>query len=146
MQSPNYAASFTTYVKLNFMTPPMTLQFDITRRFEKDLKRLTPKDQGRVAESIDKYASIFDTERGDPTRHIYQPHKILLPEGLDSSLYVLRANEQIRVILTIEDDPLFGQKVVTLIRVVKHDDLDRAFNSIAESLYQHLLTGGQNNG
>lgn len=124
----------------------MELQFDITRRFEKDLKRLTPKDQDRVAASIDKYASIFDIERGDPTRHIYQPHRILLPEGLDSSLYVLRATDQIRVILTIEDDPLFGRKVVTLIRVVKHDDLDRAFNSIAESLYQHLHTGGQSNG
>ena len=124
----------------------MELQFDITRRFEKDLKRLTSKDQDRVAASIDKYASIFDIERGDPTRHIYQPHKILLPEGLDSSLYVLRATDQIRVVLTIEDDPLFGRKVVTLIRVVKHDELDRAFNSITESLYQHLHTGGQGNG
>jgi mRNA-degrading endonuclease RelE of RelBE toxin-antitoxin system len=124
----------------------MELQFDITRRFEKDLKRLTPKDQDRVAASIDKYASIFDIEHGDPTRHIYQPHKILLPEGLDSSLYVLRATDQIRVVLTIEDDPLFGRKVVTLIRVVKHDDLERAFNSIAEALYQHLHTGGQGNG
>ena len=124
----------------------MELQFDITRRFDKDLKRLTPKDQSRVALSIDKYVAIFDIERGDPTRHIYQPHRILLPEGLDSSLYVLRATEQIRVILTIEDDPLFGQTIVTLIRVVKHDDLDRAFNSIAESLYQHLQTGSHNNG
>lgn len=124
----------------------MELQFDTTRRFEKDLKRLSPKDQGRVAASIDKYAAMFDIEQGDPTRHIYQPHKILLPEGLDSSLYVLRATEQIRVILTIEDDPIFGRKIVTLIRVVNHDDLDRAFNSIAESLYQHLQTGSQSNG
>ena len=124
----------------------MELQFDITRRFGKDLKRLAPKDQDRVAASIDKYASIFDIERGDPTRHIYQPHKILLPDGLDSSLYVLRATDQIRVILTIEDDPLFGRKIVTLIRVIKHDDLDRTFNSIAESLYQKLHTGVQSNG
>lgn len=69
-----------------------------------------------------------------------------MPEGLDSSLYVLRASPQIRVILTIEEDPLFDQKIVTLFRVVRHDDMDRAFNSIAESLYQHLrsLEDGDN--
>lgn len=124
----------------------MELQFDITRHFEKDLGRLSTRDQNRVAASINKYAATFDVERGDSTRHIYQLHRILLPEGLDSSLYVLRATQQIRVILTIEDDPLFGRKLVTLIRVVKHDELDRAFNSITESLYQHLQTGSHGNG
>jgi hypothetical protein len=27
---------------------------------------------------------------------------------------------------------------VTLLRVVKHDEIDRAFRSMTESLYQHL--------
>ena len=124
----------------------MELQFDITRRFEKDMDRLSKDDQRRIAVSIDKYAAGFDVDRGDSTHHIYQPHMSPLPEGFDSSLYVLRATQQIRVILTIENDPLFDRKLVTLIRVVKHDLLDRAFNSIVESLYQQLRSGGQGNG
>lgn len=124
----------------------MELQFDITRRFEKDMDRLSKDDQRRVAGSIDRYASAFDVDQGDPTHHIYQPHMSPLPEGFDSSLYVLRATQQIRVILTIENDPLFDRKIVTLIRAVKHDQLARAFDSIAESLYQQLQSGGPSNG
>ncbi len=69
-----------------------------------------------------------------------------MPEGLESSLYVLRVSPQIRVILTIEADPLFDQKVITLFRVVKHDDMERAFNSIAESLYQQFRPEESDNG
>jgi hypothetical protein len=36
------------------------LQFEITRRFEKDLDRLSMADQARVAASIDRYAASFD--------------------------------------------------------------------------------------
>jgi len=124
----------------------MELHFDITRRFEKDLKRLSTEDKRRVTASINMYAATFDVDRGDVSHQIYQPQKIALPEGVDSSLYVLRATQQIRVILTIENDPLFDRKLVTLIRVVKHDELDRAFNSIAESLYQDLRIGRRDNG
>lgn len=124
----------------------MVIKFDITRPFEKDLKKLGAKEKDRVVAAIDRYAATFDTELDVSTQHVYRPHKINMPEGLDSSLYVLRASPQVRVILTIEEDPLFDQKIVTLFRVVRHDDMDRAFNSIAESLYQHLrsLEGGDN--
>lgn len=124
----------------------MEIKFDITRYFEKDLKQLGAEDQSNIAISINRYAATFDIWHGGKSQHIYQPHKILLPNGLDSSLYVLRATDQIRVILAIDEDPLFDQKIVTLIRVVKHDDLDRAFNSIAKSLYQQLHAGDNNHG
>jgi hypothetical protein len=114
------------------------LQFEITRRFEKDLDRFSTADQARVAASIDRYAASFDPEAGDPSGHIYRPHKLLLPQGMDSTLYVLRATRDIRVILAMDEDPLFDRKLVTLIRAVKRDEMDRAFRSVAESLYQHL--------
>jgi mRNA-degrading endonuclease RelE of RelBE toxin-antitoxin system len=118
----------------------MELQFDITRRFEKDLKRLSKDDQRRIAISIDRHAAAFDPDQGNASTHIYQPQKLVLPEGMDSSLYVLRATDRLRIILTIENDPLFGRKLITLIRVIGHNDLDRAFNSIAESLYQEITS------
>jgi hypothetical protein len=114
------------------------LQFEITSRFEKDLASFQKADERRIAASIDKYAGSFDPELGDQSDRIYRPHKVQLPPGMDSTLYVLRATPNIRVILAIDDDPLFDRKLVTLLRVVKHDEMDRAFRSIAESLYQHL--------
>lgn len=104
------------------------------------------REKDRVVVAIDKYAATFDSELDVSTQHIYRPHKIKMPEGLESSLYVLRVSPQIRVILTIEADPLFDQKVITLFRVVKHDDMERAFNSIAESLYQQFRPEESDNG
>lgn len=124
----------------------MNAEFDITRHFEKDLKHFSKENKNRITDSINEYAPNFDIEQGDPTHHIYQPCKIQLPEGLDSSLYVLRVTPKIRVLLTIEDDPLFDRKLVTLIRVVNHDELDNAFNAVAESLYQSLYTVENRNG
>ena len=124
----------------------MEIKFDITRPFEKDLKKLGAQDRGRVAAAIDRYAATFDTKLDISTQHVYRHQKVIMPEGLDSSLYVLRVSPQLRVILTIEEDPLFGQKVVTLFRVVKHDDMGRAFNSIAESLYQQTRSMEGDNG
>lgn len=124
----------------------MEITFNITRSFEEETKKLGAKEKNQVVAAIDKYAATFDTNLDVFTQYIYRPHKINMPEGLDSSLYVLRASPQIRVILTIEEDPLFDQKIVTLFRVVKRDHMECAFNSIAESLYQQLRLMEKDNG
>ncbi|TNJ36295.1 hypothetical protein FGF66_12045 [Chlorobaculum thiosulfatiphilum] len=79
----------------------MEITFNITRPFEKDIKKLDVKEKGRVEAAIDRYAATFDTNLDVFTQHIYRPHKINMPEGLDSSLYVLRASPQIRVLRRI---------------------------------------------
>jgi hypothetical protein len=43
------------------------------------------------------------------------------------------------VILTVDEDPIFGQVIFTLFRVIQCDDLEQAYKSVAESLYQDLL-------
>lgn len=57
----------------------------------------------------------------------------------ESSLYTLTVSPTLRVIWTVDEDPIFGQVIFTLFRVVKHDDLDRAYQSVADSLYQDML-------
>lgn len=116
----------------------MELQFEITRRFEKDLDRLSIADQARVAAGIDRHAGSFDSEAGHPSGHVYRPREVLLPQGMESTLYVLRATRDIRAILAIDDDPLFDRKLVTLLRAVKRNEIERAYRLIAESLYRHL--------
>ena len=124
----------------------MDIQFDISKQFEKDQKVLSKEDQRRIGISIDRYAATFDPSRSVSNAKIYQIPNTRAPEGLDSSLYVLRATDQLRVILTIEDDPLFDARVVTLLRAVRHDKMERVFNSIAESFFQAFSQGGRSDG
>ena len=70
---------------------------------------------------------------------VYRPVQIQLKGGLGSSLYSLRAGRDIRLILTVDDDPVFGQTLATLFRVVQHDELERAYRSIAQLLYRNQM-------
>jgi hypothetical protein len=114
----------------------MEIQFDITRLFDKDISQLPASDQNQIADSIDQYAATYDIERCEDTPHVYQPHPIALPDGLESSLYVLKVAPQIRVILAIDNDPIFDRRLITLFRAVEQDELNQAFDSIAQTLYQ----------
>lgn len=114
----------------------MELQFDTTQKFKNDLSKLSKDDRQRIVESINLHASTFDPEQGVETAHINQPLKYKLPEGLDSTLYALRATNVLRVILSIDNDPIFDTKLVTLFRIVSRGKLDQEYSSVAESLYQ----------
>ena len=59
--------------------------------------------------------------------------------GYESSLYTLRVSQKLRVVLAVDEDPIFGQAIFTLFRAIQHDELDRAYKAVAESLYQDLL-------
>jgi len=115
----------------------MEIVFHSTRSFEKDLKKLTSADKDLVIERVNRIADLFHTNLKSFYSSTYRPIKIKLPPGQDSSLYTMRINQKLRVIFTIEDDPLFDQTILTLFRIAKRpEDLRNAFSSIAESLYQ----------
>ena len=126
----------------------MSILFQSSDKFENDLKSFQAKDREKIISKINFYCSGADV---DPTlfrQHAYRPIQIFLPSDLKSSLYTLRINKDLRVILTLEDDPLFDQTIVTLLRVVRHDSLEKAFRGIAGSLYhgQANLGKGDQNG
>lgn len=124
----------------------MRLEVQSTKRFEKDLGALAKADQERVVQTVEAHVVDFDPAVGDSTRHITQPLRIRVPGGYDSSLYSLRVGQKIRVLLTIEEDPIFDVKLVTLMRVVQHNDLNKAYRSIAESLAQNFASGSDSDG
>jgi hypothetical protein len=110
-----------------------------TSSFEKDLGRLSEDEKTAAVQKINNCASLFPTQKADVYRKL---RRLPLPSdinGYESSLYTLRVSQKLRVILTVDEDPIFGQVIFTLFRVVKHDDLDKAYKGVAESLYQGLL-------
>ena len=50
-----------------------------------------------------------------------------------------RVGRDIRLILAVDDDPIFGQILVTLFRVVRHNEVDRSYRSIAHLLYRNRI-------
>jgi hypothetical protein len=42
------------------------------------------------------------------------------------------------VILTVDEDPIFGQVIFTLFRAVNPDEVESAYQDVSESLYQEL--------
>lgn len=159
----------------------MTVNFQITKNFEKDLKKFGTDDKHIITDCINTYCSILAQKGKVRTRQLYQPYQIELKGNFDSSLYhylkhlqrfrfisefrteklcvtlrlksarqnyqnvlsigiyILKVTRKIRVILTIDEDPLFNQFIIKLLRVVSTDEAERAYMSVSQSLYQPLF-------
>jgi len=110
-----------------------------TQEFEKDISLLNEDQKATVIEKINYCASVFPTQKSDVYRKL---RRLPLPSemnGYESSLYTLRVSQKLRVVLAVDEDPIFGQAIFTLFRAVQHDELDKAYKGVAESLYQDLL-------
>jgi len=110
-----------------------------TRHFEKDIDRLSEDEKAVTIQKINDCASLFPTQKADGYRKLRRLPLLSYLNGYESSLYTLKVLQKLRVILTVDEDPIFGQVIFTLFRVVKRNDLDKAYESVAESLYQELL-------
>lgn len=129
----------------------MELVFEVNKRFEKDMDKFEKREQAKIIEKLNHYCSFLLTDKSTFYSHVHKPCVFMLRDDLQQSLYSMRISVDIRVIMTIDEDPLFDQIVITLFRVVRHDQLEKAFKSIGESLYQELLsneslTGGYDDG
>jgi len=110
-----------------------------TRNFEQDLERLSNEEKAITVKKINDCASLFPTQNVDVYRKLRRLSLLSGLNGYESSLYTLKVSQKLRVILAVDEDPIFGQVIFTLFRVVEHDDIDAVYRGIAESLYQDIL-------
>ncbi|MBN3873289.1 hypothetical protein [Nostoc sp. JL33] len=121
----------------------MDVLVESTRGFEKDLAKLSEDEKATAIQKINDCASLFPTQKADVYRKLRRLPLLSYLNGYESSLYTLRVSQKLRVILAVDEDPIFGQVIFTLFRVVKRDDLDKAYKGVAESLYQELVHDNQ---
>ncbi len=117
----------------------MDVLIDSTRIFEQDLEKLSAEKKATTIQIINDCASLFHDQKSHPYRRLRPLPLLTGLNGYDSSLYTLRVSQNLRVILTVDEDPIFKQTVFTLFRVVKRSDLGMSYNRIAESLYQEII-------
>jgi hypothetical protein len=121
----------------------MDILVESTKRFEDDLANLGAVDRASTIQKINDCASLFPTHKADGFRKL---RRLRIPpnlNGYESSLYTLRISQKLRVILTVDEDPIFGQVIFTLFRAVDPDQVEAAYESVSESLYQELRHNNQ---
>ena len=90
-----------------------------TNSFEKDLDKLAKSDKETAIQKINDCADLFLVQKANVYRKLC---RLPLPTGLngyESSLYKLKVTQKLRVILTVDEDPIIGQVIFTLFRVIK---------------------------
>ncbi len=117
----------------------MDILIESTKNFEKDIESLNDDEKAITVKKINDCASLFPSQEAYVYRKLRRLPLGLELNGYESSLYTLKVSQRLRVILTVDKDPVFRQVIFTLFRVVKHDDLEQAYQGIAESLYQEIL-------
>jgi hypothetical protein len=114
----------------------MDLVFEATKGFEKDLDQLDKSERNRIIEKINEKCQLLLSDRRAFRRGLIQPCRLKLAIGFKSSLYALKVPADWRVILAVDDDPIFDQILVTLLRVVRDAELTKAYQETAQVLYQ----------
>ncbi len=116
----------------------MAVEFQTTRQFEDDLNSLSANERAKVVQVVNK----LRVASGDLSQStIYQPIRFPLRDGLESSLYIARAANGLRIIYSFDNDPIFDRKLITLFRVVHRGRADNEYRQIAVALYEGMLNG-----
>ncbi len=117
----------------------MELVYHYTQPFENDLNQLSRGTKDEIAVDMNQYGELLLTNPPQFYQHVEQPCPIQLINGYESSLYALPIRTPMSVIATVDEDPIFDQLLVTLMRVVKPSEVAEAYSSVAESLYTDWL-------
>jgi hypothetical protein len=115
----------------------MDILIESTSRFEQDLSSMSEGEKDIAIQKINECAALFPEHKINAYRKLSRlPLNI---SGYDSSLYTMRISPESRIILAIDEDPIFGQVILTLFRVANRDDFNKAYQVVVESLYKDLL-------
>jgi DNA-binding transcriptional ArsR family regulator len=114
------------------------LVFESTKDFEDDIWRIPHPTRLRVADEINDRCRIILEDRRAIDESLSRPFRPPLPDGLESTLSVMELEGGYRVILAVDDDPLFGRVLVSLLRIVEGQDAAAAYRSAASMLYDGL--------
>jgi hypothetical protein len=121
----------------------MEILIESTKEFEQDLEKFTNREKFKVIKKLNRYVELISKDKKLLENQAFKLKDIKFSAEYDSSLYALIIDKNIRIILTIDDDPIFDATVVTLFRVVCTEDASKAYSSVAESLYQDFTVKNQ---
>ena len=114
----------------------MDIQVEITEVFDKSYKKIPLHKRKLIGDKINQL--VVNLQNGNKRSWI-RPRDLVFPENIkksQSTLYIFRATPEYRVVVSLDDDPLFNQKVLTLFDITKHDSIAMCFMAVTNKLYK----------
>lgn len=121
----------------------MEILIESTKEFEQDLEKFNNQEKFKIIKKLNRYVELLSKNKNLLENQAFKLKDIKLSADYESSLYALIIDKDIRLIITIDDDPIFDATVITLFRVVYTEDAAKAYASVAESLYQDFSVQSQ---
>ena len=116
----------------------MNLEFLITESFDNDIKRLPEAQQNRIKDEINHVSGSLLNGRSFFMEKASMPYIFNLKGGLDSSLYVVKVDEDKKMVVAVDDDPVFDKVSLTMYRLVDESDADQVYKEVGEQLYKSI--------
>ena len=114
----------------------MDILIESTSRFEQDISNMSEEEKELAIQKINDCAALFPEHKSNAYRKLRRlPLNI---SGYESSLYTMRVSPEARIILTVDEDPIFSQVIFTLFRVANRDGFNKAYQGVVESLYKDM--------
>lgn len=124
--------------KLYDLMEDSVIEIEMSDECEKDFRKLSEKEQDEVIKTAEYYGELFARDRSEFFKSDHQPVRFRLDGKFDSSLYCFRADGDIGIIASVDEDPIFKSVIVTLLSVVKGGDTEKKFGTVAQSFYRHF--------
>ncbi len=116
----------------------MNLEFLITEGFDNDIKKLPEAQQNRIKDEINYVSGSLLNGRSSFMEKASMPYIFNLKGGLDSSLYVVKVDEDKKMVVAVDDDPIFNKVSLTMYRLVDENDAEQIYKEAGEQLYKSI--------
>jgi hypothetical protein len=114
----------------------MELEFDITQSFSEDISRLSFPQRKNIEKQIDFISQSLLNGKTAFKENSSIPYIFNLKGGLDSSLFLIRADEDNRIIAAVDEDPIFDKISLTLFRLIDKNKAESIYKEVGEELYK----------
>ena len=117
----------------SIVQPPFELVFHDAETFQDDWEGIDVDRHGDLATEINDCCQLLLYDLDQFHRKVERVEPELIP-GLDASLYLL-PNEEWRVIFTVDEDPVFHEMRISLLRIVHESKYENALSDVIRELY-----------
>jgi len=116
----------------------MDLEFHITQSFDNDIKSLSEDRRNKITDEINLVSGSLLNGRTAFMDKASMPHIFNLKGGLDSSLYLVKVDDEKKMVVTVDDDPIFDKVSLTLFRLINDGDAEQVYKEVGEQLYKSI--------
>ncbi len=113
----------------------MKLEFDITQSFSDDIALLPVIQRERVANQINLVSTSLLNGKTEFKENSSIPYLFNLKGGLESSLYLIKADQDKRMIVSIDEDPIFDKISLTFFRLIDNKGAEDIYRQTGENIY-----------